>query len=138
MLGACSSSGPKAVDPCTLLTRVEISREVGFPVTEGGRTKSDADHSTGCVYGVTDDDPATVADVQVWTGVGTRLYDSLVAQGAADVAGTANPTIAQALDRLPPTDVAASRRGNEYVVVYAYEHTGAAARLADQAASNLP
>lgn len=138
-LVGCSGSSKSSVAPCTLLTVDQISTSVGYPVTSGAAITSDADGAHGCQYGVILPDGSRNADVEIWLGGhASTTFESMKAGAGTAVVGTRNPTYSMTIDRVPATDSAVSQRGDDYVAVIAYSHNGAAGRIADLAATNLP
>jgi hypothetical protein len=127
-----SSSDPAPADPCQVLTVQQIAEEVGVEVGPGANTTGEPDGAPGCIY------PAgsSGGDVQIWLTRNDDLFDSLRQSGQV-VATAANKTYTQRIDYQTPSEVAVSSRGDQFVIVYALGTSGAAARIADRAASKL-
>jgi hypothetical protein len=115
-----------------MLTVQQIAGEVGVAIGPGANVTGEPDGAPGCQY------PAgsSGGDVQIWLTRNDDLFDSL-AQNGQVVTSATNPTYTQRIDYQMPYEVAVSSHGDQFVIVYALGTEGAAARIADRAASLL-
>ena len=125
-----SSDGPLA-DPCQILTSQQIADEAGVEIGAGANETGEPDGAPGCVFAA-----GSGGEVQIWLTHNDDLFDSLRQNGQV-VTSAANPTYTQRVDYQMPYEVAVSSHGDQFVIVYALGTDGAAARIADRAASLL-